>query len=435
MPEHKIAIIGGGSAYVPGILYSFAHAGHALAGAEITLMDVDPARLPLMTRLGQRMVAQVHTPLAITSTTDLNQALARASFVLTNFRPGGLEGLRLDEAIPGQYDVLGYETLGPGGTFFALRSIPQVLDLCKRMEDICPRAWLINYVNPLNFVIDAVRRETKLRYIALCDGGGNELRYWLPELFGLQQAEVQVRAGGINHHTWLMELRVKGEDGHPLLQEHLRQPNVKMGPLRAKYPRFAAWMLEKYGIFPANLGYLYPYFNYEDALESYRAGQSLYNMFMADLPQHWSNFEAMASGETPIHMDVSKHHTDVGHGDLAVQIILAIATNRGQEFHVNVPNQGAISNLPEGAIVEVPAWVDAGGARPLCMGKLPQAVLGLTQSLIAWQELSVDAALSGDKNLVLQALLAHPWVRSIWQAERICDELLAAQAAHLPQFQ
>jgi len=134
-------------------------------------------------------------------------------------------------------------------------------------------------------------------------------------------------------------------------------------------------------------------------------------------------------------MDAGKHHTDVGHGDLAVQVILAIASHQAREFRVNVPNEGCITNLPEGAIVEVPALIDANGVKPLCMGKLPKNVQGLTQSLIVWQELTVDAALSGDKDLVLQALLAHPWPLSISQAEQISAELLVAHAAHLPQFQ
>ena len=187
-------------------------------------------------------------------------------------------------------------------------------------------------------------------------------------------------------------------------------------------------------MWPANLSYLYPYFHHEDALADFRTGHSIYHMFMADLPEHWRNFYAMAKGEMPIHMDLTKHHTDVGHGDLAVSVIAAIAGDECQEFHVNVRNEGAITNLPREAIVEVPALVDGSGVRPLCMGALPRGVLGLTQSLVAWEELTVDAALSGDEDLVLQAILAHPWTRSTQQAEDVCNEMFAAHAAYLPQF-
>ena len=201
------------------------------------------------------------------------------------------------------------------------------------------------------------------------------------------------------------------------------------------YPEFTKFIFEKYGILPANPHYLYPYFDHRDVLARYRAGEhSLYKMFAKDLPEHWKNFEAMAERKTPVYMDPRKHHTHVGHGDIAVQIMTTIVTNETKEFHVNVPNEGSIANLPQGAIVEVPALVDKSGVKPLCMDNLPKAVVGLTHSLINWQELSVDAALTGDKNLVAQALLAHPWILSMWDAQKMCDEMLSVHANYLPQF-
>jgi alpha-galactosidase/6-phospho-beta-glucosidase family protein len=434
MSSQKIAIIGGASPYVPGILYSAAHAGEALAG-EVALMDVDPTRLPIMVALGRRMVDEAGADLTVTSTTDLDQALDGATFVLTNFRPGGLEGLRLDEEIPFKHGVLGQETTGPGGTFFALRSVPQAVQLCKRVEAICPDAWVVNYLNPTNFIADAIHRETGVKSLAICDGGGNGLHYKFPERLGVPQDALRVRAAGINHHTWLMDVRVGDEDVYPQLLERMRHPVKEGRSFRQKHQDFALWILETYGVWPANKGYLYPYFDHQDALADQKAGNSIYQMFMRDLPQHWRNFEAMARGDMPIHMDLTKHHTDVGHGDLAISIMVAIASNQQREFHVNVPNEGTITNLPQGAIVEVPALVDASGVQPLCMGALPKGVLGLTQALINWQELTVDAALTGDRNLVLQALLANPLVTSIEQATAICDEMLQAHAAYLPQFQ
>jgi 6-phospho-beta-glucosidase len=434
MPNEKIVIVGGGSAYVPGILYSLANSAKALGDAEIALMDIDPSRLPLMTTLGQRMVAEAGSDLTITSTTDLNESLSGASFVLTNFRPGGLDGLRLDEAIPDRYGVLGQETTGPGGTSFALRSVPQVLDLCRAMEETCPDAWLINYTNPANFVADAIRRRSTIKSVSLCDGGGNGLRYEMPEMLGVPQHEVRVRAAGINHHTWLLELRVGGEDGYPLLYGLGERQRPDQTERQKQLLAFCTWMLDRFGVWPANSSYLYPYFNYDDALAEFRNGRSLYQLFMNDLPVHWPRFEAMADGSAPIELDASMHHTDVGHGDIAVQVMLAIATDTPQEFHVNTANQGAILNLPADAIVEVPAIIDGSGVRTLSIGNLPEAVAAFTQELIAWQERSVDAALSGDRNLVVQAIMTHPFVRSTSVADHLADDLLAAHASFLPQF-
>ena len=128
------------------------------------------------------------------------------------------------------------------------------------------------------------------------------------------------------------------------------------------------------------------------------------------------------------------HHTHVAHGDIAVQVMMAISTDTPQEYHVNTTNHGAIANLPANAIVEVPAIIDGSGVSTLSMGNLPEGVLGLTQELIAWQERSVDAALSGKRNLVVQAIITHPWVRSTSVADQLADDLLAAHAAFLPQF-
>lgn len=434
--KQKIAIIGGGSAYVPGVLHAFAHAGEVFGDGEVALMDIDPERLPMMTRIGERMAAAAGSDLAVTGTTDLRQALRGATFVLTNFRPGGLEGLRLDEMVPDRHGVLGQETTGPGGTAFALRSVPQVLGLCRAMEATCPDAWLVNYTNPANFVADAIRRNGNVRSVALCDGGGNGMSYEMPEMLGVPRDQVRVRAAGINHHTWILDLQVAGEDGRPRLAELARAYAAVADPAdrRARMRAFSAWMFDRYGVWPGNPGYLYPYFNYAEALGDFHAGHSLYQMFSNDLPMHWPRFAAMADGSAPLQLDPSKHHTDVGHGDIAVQVMLAIATNATREFHVNVPNDGAVANLPAGTIVEVPALIDAGGVRTLCMGNLPAGVVGLARALVAWQELSVDAALTGDRDLVVQALMAHPWVNSASVAERLCDDLLAAHAPFLPQF-
>jgi len=438
MAKEKIVIIGGGSAYVPGILYSLAHTEEILSGSEVCLMDINPSWLPMMQKLTEKMVSEAGTNLKVTQTTNLEEALNNSTFVLTNFRPGGIESLQMDEEIPNKYNILGQETTGPGGTFFALRSVPQVLELCEKVEKICPEAWVINYVNPTNFVADAIRRKTKVKSVSICDGGGNGLKYSMADFLHVDLGQLRVRAAGINHHTWLIEVHIKGEDGYPLLRKKIQSLSEVGGEGTSElgyYTEFTKFIFEKYGIFPANSYYLYPYFNHHDALTEYRAGEhSLYKMFARDLPEHWKNFEAMAEGKIPIYMDPNKHHTHVGHGDIAVQIITTIATNNTKEFHVNIPNEGCITNLPQGAIVEVPALVDQSGVKPLCMGDVPKGVVGLTSSLINWQELSVDAALTGDKNLVIQALLAHPWVLSMRDAEKMCEKMLSAHANHLPQF-
>ena len=436
MAEEKIAIIGGGSAYVPGILYSFAQQGDLIRGSEISLMDIDPSRLPVMQKLGTKMIEEAGSKLKITSTTKLDDSLEGATFVLTNFRPGGIESLRLDEKIPEKYGILGQETTGPGGTFFALRTIPQVLYLAQKMEDICPDAWMINYTNPTNFVADAINRESKIKCLAICTGGGNGYTYRLTEEFGLELGDVRLRCGGTNHPAnWLIEIQVKNRDGISQLREMIDKRISGLSGLDKVREEFRKSFWESYGVYPVNVTYIYPYFHHDDALARYRAGYSLYNRFTRDLPIHWKNFDAMAKGEKSISLDRKLHHTAVGHGDIATQLILTIATNRKREFHLNIPNRGAITNLSQESIVEVAAVVDASGARALCLGRLPRGVIGLTRSIINWEELTVDASLAGDKDLVLQALLAHPrWPLTLDKAKKLSSEMFRVHSNYLPQF-
>jgi 6-phospho-beta-glucosidase len=185
--NHKIAIIGGGSAYVPGILDALVRVKEPLRQSEIALMDITTPGMAVMAGLGKRMIAEAGADLELTRTTDLAEALKGADFVVSNFRAGGFKGALLDYTIPDKYDLIGQETTGPGGTFFALRSVPQMLALCAAMEKNCPDAWLINYVNPTNFVADAIRRKSRIKCIAICDGGGNHLA-------GLPQCLMPIRS-------------------------------------------------------------------------------------------------------------------------------------------------------------------------------------------------------------------------------------------------
>ena len=423
--NHKIAIIGGGSAYVPGILHAIVRAEEALGRSEIALMDIAAPNMAVIAQLGKRMIAEAGVDLKLSSTTDLKRALEGADFVLSNFRAGGFEAARQDYAIPDKYDLIGQETTGPGGTFFALRSIPQMLDLCAAIEKHCPDAWLINYVNPTNFIADAIRRRSAIKYIAVCDGGGNHLAMEFSEILGVPKEAVRVVAPGVNHHTWVKEVTVDGRDAYPLVRKYFAE-NRKAD--------FATWAMDRLGVFPAISGYLYQYFDYPQALADSRRADSIFNRFMEELSQQWVSFKAMANGTIPVRLDETKHHTNTTHGDIAVNLMVCICTNQPKEFHVNTPNIGAITNLPAGAIVEVPALVDAGGVKPLCVGEMPRSVLGLTQALLNWQELTVDAALFGKRDLVVRALIAHPWLHSRKVAEKLCDEMLAVHAAFLPQF-
>src|SRR4051812_48719023 len=170
----KIAYIGGGSAYAPGVVRSFIGLPSIFAGSEIALMDIDADNVQLVKRLGDGMVRSSDADIRISATTDRREALMGADFVLTSFRAGGFKARALDERIPLSYGVIGQETVGPGGFFFALRNLRVVRDLCAEMEELCPGAWLMNYANPTNIIGEAVSRFSGVKVLALCDGGKHD---------------------------------------------------------------------------------------------------------------------------------------------------------------------------------------------------------------------------------------------------------------------
>lgn len=431
MTTEKIVILGGGGPYTPAIIQSIAQSGEALAGSEICLQDIDPSNLRMMTRLGERMADEAKTKLNFTSTTDARQALAGGTFVITNFRVGGIEALKLDEEVPRKYGEYGQETSGPGGTFMAQCTIPVVLDYCYSMEELCPDAWLINYANPTNFVVDAVRRKSKIKCLGLCEGYVYG-QHMISDIMKVPTNDVHVYTSGINHHTWIVDVHFRGEEAYRILRKSGAEALEKQDTQTlSSAMRFGLQLLRLCGYWPTLPNYWLPYYCYEEALA--RDPHPLYDTFKAVRGRFFEDLESMARGEAPVYLDPANSYVG-SHGDFAAKVIASISTNAGKEYVVNVPNHGAVTNLPEGSIVEVNAIVDKTGARPLCLGPMPKFALALMHALIVWQELAVDAALTGDRDILLQALIADPLMTSMKNAERIRDELLEAHKAYLPQY-
>jgi 6-phospho-beta-glucosidase len=221
MSGEKIAILGGGTPFIPSLVYAMLENKEVLAGSEVCLMDIDPTRLPTLSKLGDVMSRRVGADLRFTRTTDPKVALEGATYVMPTFRIGGERHMRFDFIVPTKYGICGDETTGPGGTFMAQCTIPATLEYCKLMEDLCPDAWVISYVNPTNFVADAVRRETKMRFIAICDCFASFAMRFLPVALDMPPLErryctnedIRPRAIGVNHCTWLTDLLINGEDG------------------------------------------------------------------------------------------------------------------------------------------------------------------------------------------------------------------------------
>jgi 6-phospho-beta-glucosidase len=440
MDRQKIVFLGGGSPFVPSLIQAIIENKDALSGSEVCLMDIDPTRLPKLAKLGEVMARRSDMDLAFSHTTDPRVAMDEATFVFPGYRIGGSQALSYDMEIPTRHGICGDETAGPGGTFMAQCTIPATLAHCKIMEELCPDAWAISYVNPTNFVADAVRRESPIRFIAICDcfpGFKTGLADWL----GVSPDALKARAVGVNHNTWLTDLLVNGEDGYSLLreqpvpkeQEAAAAEGTPLERVMQEVGAFDKALLETYGYLNVCAYHCQMYWDHGAAMEI-RSSRAIEESILGWSPSALEFVDQMLAG-APYDAERPEYCFSMHHSRHAVGIMVSIITNDGREWGgINFPNDGAISNLPLGAILEGPCIVDARGPVPIAMGELPKPFVGLTQHLINWQELTVDAALSGDKGILYQALLASPYVHDMKAARAIMDELLVAHAPYMPQF-
>lgn len=426
MAKTKIVLIGAGSAsFGLGTLCDIIHAGSDLEGSTVTLVDINAQNLDTIACVARKMVEKAGIGLQIESTTDRKEALQGAEFVIVSVAVKREELWKLDWEIPLKYGVnhvLG-ENGGPGALFHSMRNIPIILDICRDIETICPDALLLNFTNPMSRICLAISRHTKVRAVGLCHQIGAGYRI-VSKIMGIPVERLHLTAAGINHFTWITDLRLK--DSNECLYPLFRQKLASYDPAYQPLSRF---LYDTFGLFPATGdGHAGEYVAYAGEM----IGTEGYNFEEAAEHRNemWKRLERIKNGEEAV--DPLLKYTS---GERAIPIICGVLKNTCQfEQAVNLPNDGYITNLPEGAIVEVPAVVDASGVRGVHIGKLPTGIADLCNAQIMVQDLVVEAAVTGDRKVALQALLLDPLIKSADVAKRILDELLDLEAEYLPQF-
>lgn len=430
MTKSKIVIIGSGSHFTPGLIADLIRTPE-LSGSTVALVDTDPERLELSYWISQRMVNKSGADLILERTTDRQQALPGADFVITTIAVGGPEAWRKDLDIPRRYGIFQTvgDTIGPGGISRAFRVIPVILEICRDMAELCPNAWLINYANPMTCNCRAVCRETKIKAMGLCHGIFGTTRA-LAEILGVPASDLSVQAAGINHLTWITELNLRGKDAYPLLRKKLAKSDATQSPVSRQ-------LFETFGLYPSpgdrHVSEFFPHF-----LGPESNGGAAYNLLPYMIPvkdpgggKARAKYRAQAEGSEPIDEFLDKES-----GEKAVAIMAAIIADRGEPHVVNIPNHGAIDDLPDWAVVEIHAQVGARGLQAIPAGSLPQGITDWLQARVAEQELTVEAAVSGDKEVALQAFRTDPLCTPLSDSmlKKMMAELLEAQADYLPQF-
>jgi 6-phospho-beta-glucosidase len=425
----KIAYIGGGSAYAPGVVRAFIGSPGVFGSAEIALMDIDEANVGLVKQLGEGMARSVGADIRVTGTTERRAALEGADFVLTSFRAGGFKARALDEKIPLKYGVIGQETVGPGGFFFALRNMKVIRALCEEMKELCPQAWLMNYANPTNIIGEAVSCYSNVKVLALCDGGKHDA-FHVAEVLGYRADDVEFMALGLNHATWSTRFTIAGRDGVEMMDEAhdrvLADPNVN-----SKTKRMFR-LARRYGRLP-NEYMQYYYYPEETVREAQEAKMTRAEVIMSELPDIFAHYKEQAATGDP---HLTRQRGGTGFGEFAVDVIAAVASNSGRVEMINVPNRGVIQGLPAERVAEVPCRLGSEGATPLAQGDLPAEMRGLILALAEYQAMAACAAWFADsREEAVKALASNPlvWKLDADRIEQLYDEMAVAQREWVPE--
>lgn len=427
MARIKLAYIGGGSTRAPGTMASFVNQGENFDGSEVVLIDLDPERLGVVKTLAEKMARARSLDLTITTTTDRRGGLQDCDAVLTSFRPGGFEARYLDESIPLKHGVIGQETQGPGGFFMALRSIHVMQGIVADMEAVCPGAILFNYTNPVNLVSEAVTHHTDIPTISLCEGPIIFPR-WLAQLAGLDPTKVDAAMIGLNHGSWSVRHLYDGEDMMPMVRDAYER--MQGDPSASKHDLRWLQLAAAMGSIPADY-FLYYYFKEEILAELREKPTTRSQDIMAKVPDYWQHYREQAERDEPV-LEPNRSRGGIHELELAIDVMDAIFNDRKEVWPVNVPNRGAITDLPDDMVVEAQGYADRNGVTPLSLGELPRHVSGLVHMLGEYQALTAEAAWSGTRKDAVRALASNPLCFSLRTAEALYDEMAAAHREYLP---
>lgn len=411
----KIAIIGGGSAYAPGLLQAFAAEAETFDGAELALMDVAAEELGIVHLLGRRLLEG--TEIEVTATTDRVAAIDGATYVLTTFREGGLAARHLDEAVPLEYGVIGQETIGPGGFFFAMRTIPVMKAIADEITRWAPDATLLNYTNPTQIVAEALTRHTDIRCIAICDQTEDD-RVHIAEALGLSPADIRLEGAGLNHATWSTTCEIEGSDGVERMIhacDHVRARDDVSPRTKRQFE-----LTRRFGRVPNS--YLQYYYQREETVaEARRAKQTRAEAIAARLPGYYRHFREQAAADRP---NLTEGRGGSVFGDFAVRALRTLASGERARLTLNVPNQDRVfPNFAAERVVEVPCILDRGQISPEPQEPLPADQVALIAMLAEYQAAAADAIWSEDLDALPRALATNPLVVSL----TLADDLLAAR--------
>lgn len=449
----KLTIIGGAGVRVPLVTNGLFREETGIAVDELSLFDTNTERAETIARISEAMARRAGGTLRVTLPLSLEEALEGCSFVVSSIRVGGISGRVRDERIALNHGLPGQETVGPGGFALALRTIPILVDYGRRVAELAPRAWMINFTNPVGIMAEAFIREGIAdRCIGVCDTPREQFLH-VAEALGIPLESASFDYLGLNHLGWIRAVLVQGRD---VLQDLMASDQV----LDRAYPipLFSKSLLRTLGLLPTE--YLFYYYSPGEAFrrtvasgntrggliqeletrlmrsvaEAGRDERRILEAYDSYLASRNASYMAIETGGVIDGGRVDEarenlYQSAAGYERIALDVIGAIHRNKATVMPVDVANQGAIGDLECATAVEVPCAIDSNGARPLAAGRLPEQVRGLLLGVKEFERITVHAALRGSRSLAVDALAANPLVERRELAEEL---VLEYQRAHAP---
>ena len=427
----KITVIGGGSTYTPELVNGFLERVSSLPITELWLMDIDKERLDIVGGFAQRMVNAKGAPFKVVLSMNQREAIAGASYVITQLRVGMMPARRGDEYLGLRHGLIGQETTGVGGMAKALRTIPVILGIAKDIREVAPNALLANFTNPAGLVTEALNRYAPdVPTVGVCNVGITtkmEIIEGLEKFTGtkIDSQHAALKTLGLNHLTWHYGFTVEGEEMWPYIfpayVEELKKEEVPEWDIRT---------IETLGMIP---NYYLQYFYYTDKkfAEQKKWPPSRAEAVMEIEKDLLREYADPALTEPPA--DLMKRG-GAYYSTLATQLINSHFNDLGQIHVVNVRNNGAVKEWPADWILELPAQVDGDGIHPLPADPLPASCFGLISQVKMYELLTVEAAVHGDRNAMYQALLTNPLGPSADKIQAVMDDMLETNKQWLPQF-
>ncbi|MDO8684088.1 MAG: alpha-glucosidase/alpha-galactosidase [Armatimonadota bacterium] len=430
----KIAMIGAGSVIFCKTLMMDIMATEGLEDSTFVLMNRTEPKLRKMEAFAREVVKENNLPAKIEATTDRRKALDGADYVVVMIQVGGVDAFQLDYEIPMKYGVdecIG-DSMGPGGIFRGLRSIPVLLDIANDMKELCPNALLLNYVNPMAANCWALGTVEGLKFVGLCHGVQTTMDL-IAGYVGEKKEDIDYLCAGINHMAWFLKLEKDGRDLYPILREKFELPEYYINEkVRGEvFRHFGYFMTESTG----HLSEYVPWFRKnKKALDLYcdqpdfGGASGAYYHYCRMIAEKFEQKDLLSMESKKLAARSAEYCS---------HIIEAIEMDKVFRLNGNVRNDGLISNLPNGCCVEVPIFVDSMGLHPTVVGNLPSQCAALNMTNILAQGLTVEAAIKGDPELAFQAITMDPLTSAVLTLHEIREmtrELFAAEAQWLPQF-